>query len=598
MPHFTHYAIPVTAILSLIAFSLTSGINPVLLAGSIIVAATPLMLAALGEMVVEKSGVLNLGVEGMMIIGAVAGFAVAVETSSPLLGLAAAAVAGAAFSLIFGFLTQVLLSNQVATGLALTLFGLGLAALLGQPYAGIKPPAFPRLDIPLLSDIPILGPLIFGHDLLVYFALALLAAIWWFLYHTRGGLVLRSVGENHDAAHALGYDVIRVRLMAIAFGGACAGLGGAGLSLIRVPQWTEGMTAGAGWIALAIVVFGSWRPGRVALGAYLFGGVTILQLNLQAAGMTPLWGRHSPTADPDAIPVDDALHLHDHRAHRHVRRPPARQPCSPRRPWQNLRAQRMSRRARLHNILEGDDPEWGRVYAIFSNGVIVLAVLVYMLSTLPELSANNTLALQLAEVFVITIFAADYFARLFAAPKPLGYALSFWGIIDLIAFLPALVIAGTDLTSARLLRLIQLARILKLMRLAHAFERLTSALGSVREQLLVFLVLTLIVLILASVGIYQFEHKAQPEVFSSVPHAMWWAVATLSTVGYGDIYPVTAGGKFFTGIVLLVGLAVIAVPTGLISAALVASQDAAMKEADKNAGETAASPSPDQHGET
>lgn len=283
------YAVTLVAIVALVVFALANGLNPVLLTVSIMVAAMPLMLAALGEMVTEKSGVLNLGVEGMMITGAVAGFAIAVETGSPLLGVAFAALAGAALASIFGFLTQVLLSNQVATGLALTLFGLGLAALVGQPYAGIRPPPFPRLDIPVISDLPVIGPILFAHDLMIYFSFALLAAIWWFLSRTRAGLILRSVGENHHAAHALGYNVIGIRLAAIAFGGACAGLGGATLSLIRVPQWSEGMTSGAGWIALAIVVFGGWRPGRVALGAYLFGGVTILQLNLQAASLTPLW---------------------------------------------------------------------------------------------------------------------------------------------------------------------------------------------------------------------------------------------------------------------------------------------------------------------
>ena len=283
------YAVTLVAIVALAVFALANGLNPVSLTVSIMVAAMPLMLAALGEMVTEKSGVLNLGVEGMMITGAVAGFAIAVETGSPLVGIVAAALAGGALALIFGFLTQVLLSNQVATGLALTLFGLGLAALVGQPYAGVRPPAFPRLDIPVISDLPVIGPILFAHDLMMYLSFALLAAIWWFLYHSRRGLILRSVGENHHAAHALGYNVIGIRLAAIAFGGACAGLGGATLSLIRVPQWNEGMTAGAGWIALAIVVFGGWRPGRVALGAYLFGGVTILQLNLQAASLTPLW---------------------------------------------------------------------------------------------------------------------------------------------------------------------------------------------------------------------------------------------------------------------------------------------------------------------
>lgn len=281
-------AVTLTAVLALIVFAIANGLNPVLLTVSIMVAATPLMLASLGELVVEKSGVLNLGVEGMMIIGAVAGFAVAVETTSPMLGVLAAALAGATLALLFGVLTQILLSNQVATGLALTLFGLGLAALIGQPYAGIKPPAFPRLDV-FLSDIPVIGPILFGHDLMLYLAFFLLACVWLFLTRTRAGLTLRAVGENHDAAHALGYNVIGIRLAAIAFGGACAGLGGAALSLVRVPQWTEGMTAGAGWIALAIVVFASWKPGRIILGAYLFGGVTILQLNFQAAQITPLW---------------------------------------------------------------------------------------------------------------------------------------------------------------------------------------------------------------------------------------------------------------------------------------------------------------------
>ncbi len=249
------------------------------------VAATPILLAAIGEMVVEKSGVLNLGVEGMMITGAVCGFIIAVESGSPTLGFICAALGGALLSLLFGVLTQFLLSNQVATGLGLTLFGLGLSALMGQSYVGIKAPAIYRLDIPVISDIPVLGPILFSHDLMVYLSLALVASVWAGLRYSRVGLILRAVGENHDAAHALGYKVVRIRLMAIAFGGACAGLGGAYLSLVRVPQWTEGMTAGAGWIALAIVVFASWKAARVLLGAYLFGGITVLQLNLQAAGV-------------------------------------------------------------------------------------------------------------------------------------------------------------------------------------------------------------------------------------------------------------------------------------------------------------------------
>ncbi len=262
-----------------------SGIDPVLLIAALMVASTPILLAALGELVVERSGVLNLGVEGMMITGAICGFAVAVETGSPALGFLGAALGGALLSMIFGLLTQVLLSNQVATGLALTLFGLGMSALIGQGYIGVRPPPTRDLDLGPLAEIPVVGPIVFTHDLIVYLSLALVAAVWWVLTCTRAGLILRAVGENHDAAHALGYRVVTVRLAAIAFGGACAGLGGAYISLVRVPQWTEGMTAGAGWIALAIVVFAAWRPLGVLVGAYLFGGVTVLQLNLQAAGL-------------------------------------------------------------------------------------------------------------------------------------------------------------------------------------------------------------------------------------------------------------------------------------------------------------------------
>ena len=263
-----------------------SSISPTLLVASIMVSATPILLAAIGELVTEKSGVLNLGVEGMMITGAVMGFAIAVSTGSPLLGFLGAAVASAVLSLSFGLLTQYLLSNQVATGLGLTLVGLGLSALIGSNYEGQRAPNLPKLDIPVLSDIPVLGRMLFSHDFVVYLSLALVVAVWAFLKYTRAGLILRAVGEDHESAHALGYKVVRVRMAAIAFGGACAGLGGAYVSLVRVPQWTEGMTAGAGWIALAIVVFSSWRPLGVLVGAYLFGGVTVIQLNLQAAGTT------------------------------------------------------------------------------------------------------------------------------------------------------------------------------------------------------------------------------------------------------------------------------------------------------------------------
>ena len=252
-----------------------SVLNPVALILAIMVASTPLLFAAIGELVVEKSGVLNLGVEGMMIFGAVIGFVAAVESGSAVFGVICGAIGGAVISMTFGLLTQLLLSNQVATGLGLTLFGLGLAALVGQPYSGIKPPTFPAISIG--SSIRI--------DLLLPFSFVLVAAVSLFLAKSRWGLILRAVGENHDAAHALGYRVVVVRLCAIAFGGACAGLGGAYLSLIRVPQWTEGMTAGAGWIALAIVVFAAWKPWRCLIGAYLFGGVTIIQLNIQALGI-------------------------------------------------------------------------------------------------------------------------------------------------------------------------------------------------------------------------------------------------------------------------------------------------------------------------
>lgn len=261
-----------------------SSFSTVTFLATVMAAATPIMFAAIGELVVEKSGVLNLGVEGMMIFGAVCGFIAAVSTDSPTIGFIAAAVGGAGISFLFVILTQYLKANQVASGLALTLFGLGLSALMGHSYTGIKPPSSAKLSVDGLSDLPIVGRLIFGHDAMIYLAIFLILAVWYFLKYTRGGLILRAVGENHDAAHALGYRVTRVRTLAILFGGACAGLGGAYLSLVRVPQWTEGMTAGSGWIALAIVVFASWKPLRILLGAYLFGGVSILQLNLQAMG--------------------------------------------------------------------------------------------------------------------------------------------------------------------------------------------------------------------------------------------------------------------------------------------------------------------------
>ena len=247
-------------------------------------AGTPLVFAALGELIAEKSGVLNLGVEGMMLVGAVAGFIVTVLTGSPYLGIIAAIIAGILMSLIFGGLTQVLLTNQVATGLALTIFGIGLSAFIGLNYVGTPIDGLRPIAIPGLSQIPIIGPLLFNHDILIYISIAMFAAVSWFLFRTRGGLILRAVGESHDAAHAIGYSVVKIRFMAIMFGGGMAGLAGAYLSLVYTPQWAENMTAGRGWIALALVVFATWRPIRVLIGAYLFGGITILSLHAQAAG--------------------------------------------------------------------------------------------------------------------------------------------------------------------------------------------------------------------------------------------------------------------------------------------------------------------------
>ena len=252
---------------------------------TIITAATPLVYAAIGELVVERSGVLNLGVEGMMLVGAVCSFATAHYTGSGTAGILAGLLSGMLMALLFAFLTLNLQSSQVATGLALTIFGVGLSALIGQPLVGIAFDGLPSLNIPALSEIPVLGPLLFSHDILVYGSFLLVAAVAWFLIRTRAGLVLRSIGDSHEAAHALGLKVIRVRYMATLFGGACAGVGGAYLSLVYTPMWVENMSAGRGWIALALVVFAVWQPGRLLLGAYLFGGISILQLHAQALGI-------------------------------------------------------------------------------------------------------------------------------------------------------------------------------------------------------------------------------------------------------------------------------------------------------------------------
>ena len=252
---------------------------------TVIGAATPLLFAALGELITERAGVLNLGVEGMMLIGAMSAFAATTLTGSALIGLLAAAIGGALTALIHAVLSLTLLANQVATGLALTIFGVGLSALLGETYVGIAVEPLSRLPIPLLADIPFIGPLLFNHNLLVYLSLIMVVLIHWFLFHSRAGLILRSVGESPESAHALGYPVIRIRYLAVLFGGLMAGLGGAYLSLVSTPMWAENMSAGRGWVALALVVFATWKPGRVLLGAYLFGGVTILQLHAQGIGI-------------------------------------------------------------------------------------------------------------------------------------------------------------------------------------------------------------------------------------------------------------------------------------------------------------------------
>lgn len=249
-----------------------------------VVAGTPLLLVALGELICERSGVLNLGQEGMMLMGAVAGFVAALTSGSLVVGVAAAILAGIGMSLLFAFMAVTLAANQYAAGLALTLFGTGLSAFLGAGFVGQSIDGFTRVAIPLLSDIPVLGRVLFDQDPLVYLSLVAFAGVAIFLRYTRGGLLLRAVGEDPEAANANGIKVLVVRYLAVAFGGGMAGLSGAYLSLAYTPLWTENMTAGRGWIALALVVFATWRPERVVLGAYLFGAASILHLVLQGLG--------------------------------------------------------------------------------------------------------------------------------------------------------------------------------------------------------------------------------------------------------------------------------------------------------------------------
>ena len=252
---------------------------------TIITASTPLLIAALGELVAERSGVLNLGVEGMMAVGAVCGFVAADLSGTSFVGVIAAILAGSAAAALFALLTLIFVANQVASGLALTLSGLGVSALIGDAFVGVPGLGMPKLHIPGLSELPFVGRIVFGQDVLTYFAWALAVLVWFFLFRTRAGLVVRAVGDNHISAHALGYRVIRVRLLAVLFGGACAGLAGGYLSLVYTPQWTPNMTAGRGWIALALVVFAAWIPLRVALGALLFGAISYLALYVQGIGV-------------------------------------------------------------------------------------------------------------------------------------------------------------------------------------------------------------------------------------------------------------------------------------------------------------------------
>lgn len=250
-----------------------------------VVAGTPLIIVALGLLVNERAGVLNLGAEGMMAMGAVAAFAVTHHSGNPWLGVLAGMGAAMLVALIFGFLTLTLQANQVAAGLALSIFGVGLSAFIGKPFESIALPAVPPIRIPFIADLPLIGEALYNQQALVYLSWALFWTVVWFLYRSRAGLVLRAVGESPASAHAIGHPAIRIRYLAVLFGGAMAGMGGAFLSVFYTPMWVEGMVAGRGWIALALVVFATWRPLRVMIGAYLFGGVMITQLFIQGSGL-------------------------------------------------------------------------------------------------------------------------------------------------------------------------------------------------------------------------------------------------------------------------------------------------------------------------
>ena len=260
-------------LISILAAAITSG--------------TPILFVALGEIITEKSGVQNLGLEGMMIVGAVTGFMAVVVTGNIYLAIVIAAFGGASLALIHAFITITLKANQVVSGLALTIFGAGLSGYLGKPYVGMPAPVkFEIIPIPLLSKIPILGQIFFEHNVLVYFSYAVVVFIWLYFYRTRQGLNLRATGENPGAADSLGVNVFKLRYIHTLIGGMLAGIGGAYLSLASAPSWIENMTAGRGWLAVALVIFAVWNPYRAVLGAYLFGGVEALGFRLQALGVT------------------------------------------------------------------------------------------------------------------------------------------------------------------------------------------------------------------------------------------------------------------------------------------------------------------------
>lgn len=256
-----------------------------LLIAATLASGTPLAIAGLGLLINERAGVLNLGAEGMMLVAAIAGFATAFHTGSDVLAFGAGAAAGAACAAVFAALVIGLNTNQYATGLALSLFGAGFSAFVGAGYAGKKPGERMPFEIPGLADLPFFGPALFKQHPMVYAALALAVALAWFLYRSRAGLVLRAIGESPESAHALGYPVRRIRFAAVVAGGALCGVAGAFISVVYAPLWVEGLVAGRGWIALALTTFATWRPARVLLGAYLFGGVTMLQFALQGAGV-------------------------------------------------------------------------------------------------------------------------------------------------------------------------------------------------------------------------------------------------------------------------------------------------------------------------